>query len=168
MTPVQADHTADPAADDSQDMGPDLGDFDANHMHNEFEQWSHWCATRRYYAPAHSKNNLLARLSSQSRPHTSNGGPNALCSARMVAIHHAILGQPENALDTQVFWAYYGYRVKFIKQAASGLGISRQHFYRLLKCFGQRVKAAADAIEADNLAANKDLPHYTGPLAEVD
>lgn len=127
-----------------------------------FEQWSAWCRTRRYFLPPATGGNLLGRLSGKSRP--SRNPPDAKCSASMAALHLAILGQPRDALDTQVFLLYYGERVAHIKQAAALLNISRQHFYRLRRAFGRRVVIAAKQIEAHNLAAGEALPHYSGPI----
>lgn len=125
--------------------------------HELFEQWSAWCRTRRFFAPPSSVGNILGQLRGPSRP--SRQPPNAKCSTSMAALHLAIKGQPEDALDTKVFWLYYGERTGNIKQAAYVLGISRQHFYRLLRSFTERVRIAAKQIEADNLAAAEALPH---------
>jgi hypothetical protein len=130
------------------------GDDDA---HALFEQWSAWCRTRRYFVPPSSMGNILGQLRGPSRP--SRQPPNAKCSTNMAALHLAIKGQPEESLDTRVFWLYYGERAGNIKQAAYVLGISRQHFYRLLRAFTARVLIAAKQIEADNVAAGEALPH---------
>lgn len=126
-------------------------------MHELFEQWSAWCRTRRFYAPPSSVGNILGQLRGPSRP--SRQPPSAKCSTSMAALHLAIKGQPEDALDSKVFWLYYGERANNIKQASYVLGISRQHFYRLLRAFSQRVLIAAKQIEADNVAAGEALPH---------
>lgn len=130
---------------------------DDDQMHELFEQWSAWCKTRRYFAPAKSGGNILGKMRGGSRP--MRQAPDAKCSSFMAALHLAILGQPRDALDSRVFWAYYGERTNHIKAAAYVLGISRQHFYRLLRSFGQRVYIAAKQIEADNLAVGDALPH---------
>jgi len=126
-------------------------------MQELFEAWSAWSRTRRYFAPPASMGNILGQLRGASRP--SRPPPNAKCSTSMAALHLAIRGQPEDALDTKVFWLYYGERASNIKNAAYVLGISRQHFYRLLRSFSQRVLIAAKQIEADNLMAGEALPH---------
>ncbi|MFN3495366.1 MAG: hypothetical protein ACK40L_12745, partial [Hydrogenophaga sp.] len=95
------------------------------------------------------------------------GGPDAPCNARLAALHLAIIGQPREALDTRVFWLYYGERTAYIKTAAEALGISRNHFYRLLRAFSQRVIAAANLIEAENSAVLATMPHRF-PTREVD
>lgn len=138
--------------DDAIDVQP--GD---DQMHELFEAWSAWCRTRRFYAPPANVGSILGQLRGPSRP--SRQPPSAACSTSMPALHLAIKGQPEDALDTRVFWLYYGERTGNVKQAAYVLGISRQHFYRLLRAFGQRVLIAAKQIEADNLAAGEALPH---------
>lgn len=151
---------------DAEDDAPDVQPGDEQ-MDELFEQWSAWCRTRRYFAPPASSGHLLGKLRGATRP--SRLPPNAKCRTNLAALHLAIIGQPQDALDTQVFWAYYGHRAAHIKQAAALLGISRQHFYRLLRAFGKRVLIASRQIEADNLAAASALPHYAGPVeAEVD
>ena len=128
-----------------------------------FEGWSTWCRTRRYFLPPATGGNLLGKLSGKTRP--TRSPPNAKCSAQMAALHLAILGQPRDALDTQVFLLYYGQRVAHIKQVADLLKISPQHFYRLRRAFGRRVFIVAKQIEAANMLAAQELAHYTGPLS---
>lgn len=156
--PIELEADSDTAAttlvEAANDAAPDM-----DTMHDLFEQWSHWSRTRRYFAPAPSSGNILGKLSSKSRAFSKTGGPDAPCSVEMSALHLAILGQPREALDTRVFLAYYSERAAYIKQAAAELGISRQHFYRLLRAFCGRVHAAAKQIEADNLAARDRLAH---------
>lgn len=125
-----------------------------------FEQWSAWCRTRRYFAPPSSMGNIIGKLRGSTRP--SRLPPDAACSATMAALHLAIIGQPREALDTKVFWLYYGERINHIKQAADALGISRQHFYRLRNSFTARVIAIAKQLEAENVAAGDALPHRYG------
>ena len=132
-----------------------------------FEEWSYWCRTRRYFGPAPVGGNLLGKLSGKSCPMRHVGGPDAPCNARLAALHLAIIGQPKEALDTRVFWLYYGERTAYIKTAAEALGISRNHFYRLLRSFSLRVIAAANQIEAENSAVLATLPHRV-PIREVD
>ena len=125
--------------------------------HDElFEAWSHWCATRRFYAPQPVTTSLLGKLSSKSRP-IRGDGPDAPNSTSLSSLHLAILGQPPESLDTQIFWAHYGARAVSIKTVAEKLGISRQHYYRLLKGFCQRVVAVAKYIESNNAQARDGL-----------
>lgn len=145
--------TATPEPDDDV-IDVQEGDIQMDEL---FEQWSAWCRTRRFYAPPSNVGSILGQLRGPSRP--SRQPPNARCSTSMAALHLAIKGQPEDALDSKVFWLYYGERVSSVKQSAYVLGISRQHFYRLLRAFSQRVLIAAKQIEADNLAAGEALPH---------
>lgn len=146
---------------DAEDDAPEVQPGDEQ-LDELFEQWSAWCRSRRYFAPPASNGSLLGKLRGATRP--SRLPPDAKCSTNLAALHLAIIGQPQEALDTQVFWAYYGHRAAHIKQAAAVLGISRQHFYRLLRAFGKRVVTASRQIEADNLAAAAALPHYPGPI----
>lgn len=127
-------------------------------LHDLFEQWSHWSRTRRFYCPPPSTGTILGKLSSKTRPFTS-GPPDAACNADLAALHLAILGQPPDALDTRVFQAYYGDRAPFVKRSADALGISRQHFYRLLKSFCTRVHAVSQDIASYNRAAGEALLH---------
>lgn len=125
-----------------------------------FEAWSAWCRTRRFFAPPSSYGNILGQLRGASRP--SRPPPSAKCSASLAALHLAIKGQPEDSLDTKVFWLYYGARAGNIKSVADVLGISRQHFYRLKRSFCQRVVAVAQQIEDDNIKSGEVLPHRFG------
>lgn len=141
---------------DSKDLA-DVADLD-----DLFERWSYWRATRRFYVPPQAVGNILGKMSAKSRPFRKTGGPDAPCSTTLSALHLAILGQPMDAMDTKVFWLYYGYRTMHIKQVAAELGISRQHFYRLLKSFGVRVVTAARVIEEENTRFGDALPHRRG------
>lgn len=143
--PIEAD-------DDALDLQE--GDQDLDEL---FEAWSAWCRTRRYFVPAQSGGNILGKMRGSSRP--LRQPPDAKCSSFMPALHLAILGQPRESLDARVFWAYYGDRTTHIKATAYVLGISRQHFYRLLRAFGRRVYIAAKQIEAANVAIGDALPH---------
>lgn len=119
------------------------------------EQWVAWCRTRRLYGPAPISGTVLGKLSGGStRPMVQ---VDAMCSAEMSAFHIAYTCQPREALDRQVFDAYYVYRVKPIKRAADALGVSRQHFYALLAAFRVRVANAADSIQADNQTAHQAM-----------
>ena len=132
------------------------GGTDAQDHDELFEAWSHWCATRRFYAPAPVTTSLLGKLSSKSRPMRGDG-PDIPCSTSLSALHLAILGQPPESLDTQIFWAHYGARAVSIKTVAEKLGISRQHYYRLLKGFCQRVVAVSKYIESNNTRTRDGL-----------
>lgn len=119
------------------------------------EQWVSWCRTRRLYGPAPISGTVLGKLSgSSTRPMVV---VDAICSAEMAAFHIAYTCQPRDALDRQVFEAYYVLRVKPIKRVADALGISRQHFYALLAAFRVRVWNAAEAIADDNQRAHQAM-----------
>lgn len=140
--------------DDDRDASPNA---DAD-LHELFEAWSHWSRTRRYYCPPPPSGTILGKMSSKTRAF-SGGPPDAKCNMDLAALHLAILGQPRDALDTQVFHAYYGERKTVIKRTADEIGISRQHFYRLLKAFCTRVRAVSQDIAEHNRAAREALPH---------
>lgn len=120
------------------------------------ERWVYWCRTRRMYGPAPISGTVLGKMSGSTRPVNPHAN-NAMCSPEMSAFHIAYTCQPRDALDRQVFDAYYVYRVKPIKSAADALGISRQHFYALLSNFRIRVAGAADAIQAENRKAAEQM-----------
>lgn len=141
--------------DDDLDATPVAED---SNLHELFEAWSHWCRTRRYFAPPPNKGTILGKLSSKTRPF-SGGAPDAKCDMDLAALHLAILGQPRDALDTMVFWAYYGNRASNIKRAADELGIGRAHFYRLLQAFCIRVRAVSQDIAQYNRVARAALAH---------
>ena len=142
-------------SEDDQDMpSPEDGD----NLHELFEAWSRWSRTRRYFAPPPPAGTILGKLSSKTRAFSA-GPPDAECNMDLAALHLAILGQPSDALDTQVFYAYYGQRTTHIKRAAEALKISRVHFYRLLKSFCTRVRAVSQDIAGYNRAAREALPH---------
>ena len=115
------------------------------------EQWVRWKATRRFYAPPSKIGSILGQLSGARTRPLRTDGPDAICSAELAAFHIAYVSQPE-ALDKVVFELYYVHRVVPVKKAAGTLGISRSHFYYLLKGF--RLKAYISSI---NILKNKKL-----------
>ena len=137
-----------PEADDT-DAAPQLDARDRD-LDVLCEQWVQWCRTRRLYGPAPITGTILGKLSgSSTRPMMQ---VDVACSAQLSAFHIAYTCQPRDALDRQVFDAYYVHRVKPLKRAADALGISRKHFYSLLGSFRVRVANAAEAIAADSQA----------------
>lgn len=148
---------ADLPSEEDQDASSAPGTEDAN-LHELFEAWSRWSRTRRYFAPPPPSGTILGKLSGKTRAFSS-GPPDAECNMDLAALHLAILGQPREALDTQVFYAYYGERTAHIKRSAEALKISRQHFYRLLKSFCTRVRAVSQDIANYNRVAREALPH---------
>lgn len=126
-------------------------ELDADQALNELcMAWAAWCRTRRFYGPPPQQAAMLGRLSSMSSP-TGRADPDAPCSAELAALHLAVIAQPADALDRQVFELHYVWRVRNIKAAASELGISRQHWYRLLRAFRRRVCLASLEILRVNL-----------------
>jgi len=128
------------------------------HLDELMERWSTWRATRRFYAKPSLPVSVLGRLRTRGTGRSSKGGPDAACDAELMAVHLALLGQPEDALDRRVFELHYIWRVRDVKRAADALGISRAHYYRLLAACRQRVFAASRAILAANLEAADQLP----------
>ena len=120
------------------------------------ERWASWCQTRRFYvAPAVP--HILGRMRGNSRP-LRPGGPDAEVSAELAAFHIAYLGQPD-ALDRRVFELYYIHRIRPVKAAADALGISRQHFYAVLRAFRRRVRVASNGVLSREESARAMLPH---------
>lgn len=122
-------------------------------------QWASWCRTRRLYVKPSLPPSLLGRLRSpgpgRGRP---GGGPDAACSAELMAFHIAFLAQPEDALDRRVFALHYCVGVRNVKAAAAAVGVSRQHWYRLVADCRQRIHQASLQILEHNLAAAQRLP----------
>ena len=117
-------------------------------LHDLCESWVSWQRSRRLFGPKPLKGNILGKLSSTRAMPRNTGGPDAPCSAQLSAFHIAYTCQPD-ALDKQVFEAYYVHRIKPVKVAADALKVSQPHFYRLLSAFRCRVAAAAEAIQSD-------------------
>jgi hypothetical protein len=130
-----------------EDTEPDLTARDVK-LHDLCEAWASWCYTRRYFAPAPSNMCVLGRMAKRTRP-LQPGGPDAPCSAEMASLHLAILAQPREALDRQVFELYYVARVRNVKAFAAELGISRRHWYTLLSAFRIRIHLASVEIMAE-------------------
>ena len=149
--------TPDSAADNDDDTGPESPSLGM--LHAVFEAWSEWSRSRKYYCPPTRSGTILGKLRTKSRPFA-HGTPDAPCNMDLAALHLAILGQPRDALDAHVFYAYYGTRQRNIKRAAADLGISRRHFYRLLKDFCRRVYNVSLTISTYNAQQRDTLPHY--------
>lgn len=126
-----------------------------------FEAYGHWCRTRNFFGPPPVAGSVLGRL--QKRKRTSSGGPpDAACSAMLAALHIAVVAQPADGLDRKVFQLHYLYSVASVKQAAAALGVSRNHWYRLLRSFRARVVSTANSIMNENLAAADRLQSRGG------
>jgi len=140
-----------PAAIDVEPPMPDTqpGEPSNDHLHDLCEQFAAWHRTRRFYGRMSVPVSLLGRLASKTRPTKNAGGPDAMASSLMMALHLAYVSQPVEALDRQVFELYYLVRVKNIKAAAGALGISRAHWYRVLVDFRRRIYAAACEMERE-------------------
>lgn len=130
------------------DDAPALSDQDRD-LHMVCERWVRWCITRRLYGPKPITGTILGRLSGCSMRPMEDGGADAISSAELSAFHIAYTCQPD-ALDKNVFDAYYVHRIKPIKAAAAALQISRPHFYAVLQDFRRRVAHAAAAIVDSN------------------
>jgi hypothetical protein len=160
---ARAAHTAQRLAAAAPAAKPDEYDPDAKQLladqtlHELCEAWSAWCRTRRFFGRPSMPASLLGKLTSRTRVASQPGGPNAPCNAQLAALHLAVLGQPADALDRQVFELHYLWRVRNVKAAASAVGISRQHWYRLVRDFRARVAAAGREIQQDNETQGAEL-----------
>lgn len=121
------------------------------------EDWAAWCRTRRFYVRPSLPPSILGRLRSKSAG-SRNGGPDAVTSAALLAFHLAVLGQPAEALDRKAFELHYFWSVRNVKAAAQELGISRQHWYRLVRDFRERAYRVSQEILALNLSQAEQLP----------
>jgi hypothetical protein len=134
-------------------------------LHALCEDWAYWCRTRRFYVKPSLPVSLLGKLTSKGTGRSSSGGPDAATSAELSAFHIAFTAQPEDALDRRVFELHYYYRVRNVKSAAAALGVSRQHWYRLVADCRARVYAASRQIleqregERAELLQRLDLNH---------
>lgn len=138
------------------EAAPALSDHDRD-LDVLCERWVEWCRTRRLYAPApNSSSNVLGRLRGSTRPLRPGAG-DAISSAELAAFHIAYTCQPPEALDRRVFDCYYVLRLKPVKVAADALGISRKHFYVLLREFRRRVARAAKLLEAAEAENRRQL-----------
>lgn len=74
-------------------------------------------------------------------------GP-AATYTQLLLLNDAVHRQPRTAIDRRVFELYYLHAARNIKCEAARLGISRQHFYRLLWAFEARVYRATTRMAA--------------------
>ncbi|MBV7459477.1 MULTISPECIES: hypothetical protein [unclassified Acidovorax] len=145
--PGPASRNDEPALSESQEQR-DIDDL--------CERWVAWKNSRRLYAPPPSSGSILGQLSGmRSRP-LIRGGPDAICSAELAALHLAYTCQPDT-LDKRVFDLYYVHRVAPIKLAAAALKISRSHFYLLLSMFRRRIYVSSRALMEQELQALQEL-----------
>jgi hypothetical protein len=121
------------------------------------ESWAWWAHSRGMYVKPSLPVSTLGRLTTKGSGRPSSGGPDAIAGAELVAFHLAFLAQPENALDRRVFELHYYRRVRNVKAAAATVGVSRQHWYRLVRDCRQRIYIASRQILERNLAEAAQL-----------
>lgn len=126
-------------------------------VHDLCVRWASWCRSRRVYVRPSLPPSLLGRLASKGSGRGGDG-PNALCSAELMAFHGAYLSQPQEALDRIAFELHYYWAVRNIKTAAAELGISRQHWYRLVADCRDRIYRTSLQILSTNMHAADSLP----------
>lgn len=133
-------------------------------LHALCERWAIWVRTRKLFVAPSLPPSLLGRLASKG---TGRGGegPDAMLSAELSAFHMAYLSQPSESLDRKAFELHYYWRVRHIRVAALELGISRQHWYRLVADFRARTYRHSLHVLAINHAAYAALPSVVQGLA---
>ena len=138
-------------------------------LHELCEQWVWWARSRGMYVKPSLPVSTLGRLNTKGTGRSQSGGPDAIAGAELVAFHLAFLAQPEEALDRKVFELHYYRRVRNVKAAAATVGVSRQHWYRLVKDCRQRIYIASRQILERNLERAAQLHSRGGmPVEQCD
>ncbi len=114
------------------------------------ERLAWWVHTRKLFGAPRGPVSLLGKLRTGTRALKSSGGPDAACSSLLQALYIAVLHEPADALDRQVFELHYLHRIANVKVAAAQLNIGRQHWYTLLRSFRRRIHATAVEIQWQN------------------
>jgi hypothetical protein len=146
-----------PAPLDDEEQAAAAGLEKQQDLHSLCLAWADWCMSRRLYLKPSLPPSLLGRLTSKGSGRPNTGGPDAPNSAELAAFHIAFLAQPEDALDRQVFELHYYRRVRNVKAAAEAVGVSRQHWYRLVADCRQRIYVGQRQILQSNLEAAAQL-----------
>ena len=160
--PTDPDDDAAERAEEASALGqqPDL--------HALCLDWVAWCHTRNFYVRPSLPASLLGRLTSKGTGRGRGTGPDAIAGADLMAFHLAFLAQPEEALDRRAFELHYYRRVRNIKAAAQAMGVSRQHWYRLVADCRQRIYIASKQILERNLCAGEQLASRVAQPADED
>lgn len=145
-------------ADEATQIAQDQADQD--HALDELcERFAHWCITRRFYGGPKPPKSLLGQIAKRTRP--MRLPPDAACSPMLAAMHLALMAHPADAIARRVFELHYLHRVPKVTSACAALGISRWHWYRLLKDFRRQVCGTAARIHADNERQAHAMSHRT-------
>ena len=126
-------------------------------LHDLCEAWAWWARSRGMYVKPSLPVSTLGRLTTKGTGRSQGGGPDAIAGPELVAFHLAFLAQPEEALDRKVFELHYYRRVRNVKAAAAAVGVSRRHWYRLVKDCRQRIYSASRQILERNLSEASHL-----------
>lgn len=135
--------------------------------HELCQRWAAWVQTRKFFGPPPVTTNTLGRLQQRREAVTVSTGPDAECSASLMALHCAITGKEMDA-SRQVFELYYRFRVRNVKLAAHELGISRAAWYRRLATFRATVVAESARIVQDQAAQRSATRATTATDPEED
>lgn len=146
-------------ADDEEEQGISPAELAQQpDLHELALAWASWVHTRRLYVKPSLPPSVLGRLTSRSSGRQrANGGPDAAAGAELAAFHLAFLAQPDG-VGKRAFELHYLVRVRSVKAASAALGISRPHWYRLVRESRQAIYAASRQILDRNLAALRELP----------
>ena len=137
-----------PIDDEPEDTVSDRQAAEDARLDELCERFAHWCITRRFYGGPRPPKSLLGALAKRTRP--MRLPPDAACSAMHAAMHLALVAQPDDSLARRVFELHYLHRVPNVKAAAEAVGISRGHWYRLLRQSRHSVCSAAERIHEAN------------------
>ncbi len=151
--PLKVASVADDGTDDfdeAQPQDPPSQQVEDGRLDELCEHLAWWVHTRRLYGAPRGPVSLLGKLRGGMRPLRTPGGPDAACRADLAALYIALIAQPADALDRQVFELHYLHRVTNVKASAAQLQIGRQHWYTLLRAFRRRIFAASREILAKN------------------
>ena len=144
---VQSQHGALPSDEREEGSGAVL-DRRQQELNTLCERWVGWCRTHRLYGQP--LRGAGCRLGGSTRPVPPSIGA-TISSAELCAFHIAYTCQP-HAIDKRVFDLHYVHRTNPSHAAATHLGISEQHFHRLLADFRTRVHVASMSILEENEA----------------
>ncbi|WP_164964297.1 hypothetical protein [Rubrivivax sp. JA1026] len=148
-------------ATDEDDDGPGISAAELAQqpdLHELALAWASWVHTRKLYVRPSLPPSVLGRLTSRSSGRLrASGGPDAAAGAELAAFHLAFLAQPEDQAK-RAFELHYLVRVRSVKAASAALGISRPHWYRLVRECRQTIYTASRRILDRNLAELRELP----------
>ncbi len=142
-----------PDRDDSDDTEPD----DRPDLDELFVRWAAWRRTRSMYVQPSRPVSLLGKLTAKGTGRSATGGPDAIASAELMALNQAFNAQPATALDRIVLELHYCGHLKSVKAAAASVGVSRQHWYRLVRACREKVYLGSLQLLEQQLSEGQQL-----------